>query len=131
MIPLSVSTGQNMTREIFLDLRNFGFAFDDDNEPVPENIPVDTTVDTFSDIVIDRNVIATDDWGFDAVDQWRTSGSGVFLPPNRIQNILHPFHVCPFFNFPFSSTHMITSNSFSSPRRISTFPTGIWNSLSS
>ena len=34
-----------MTRDNFLDLMNAGFAVDDDNEPVPEIIPISTTVD--------------------------------------------------------------------------------------
>ena len=71
-----------MTRDNFLELRNSGFAVNDDNEPVPENIPVDTTVNTVSDTDIDRNAIAAEDWGFDGVGQWKTSGGGVFLPPN-------------------------------------------------
>ena len=63
-----------------LELRNTGFAVDDDNEPVPENIPLATTVDNVADTAIDRNTIAAEDWGFDGVDQWRTSGGGVFSP---------------------------------------------------
>ena len=82
LIPLSVSAGRNMTRDNFSELRNSGFVVDDNNEPVPENIPVDTTVDAVSDTDIDRNFIASKDWVFGGVDQRRTSGAGVFLPPN-------------------------------------------------
>ena len=71
-----------MTRDNVLELRNAGFAVDGDNEPVSENIPVATTVDSVADTFIDRNYIAAEDWGFDSVDQWITSGGGVFLPPN-------------------------------------------------
>ena len=71
-----------MTRDNFLELRNSGFAVDDDNEPVPENIPVATTVDAVADTAIDRNNIDAEDWGFGGVDQWRTSVGGVSLPPN-------------------------------------------------
>ena len=67
-----------MTRDHFLELRNAGFAVDDDNEPVPENIPVATTVDSVTDTAIDRNAIAAEYWGFDGVDQWRTSSGGFF-----------------------------------------------------
>ena len=115
----------------FLELRNSGFAVDDDNEPVPENIPVATTVDAVTGTAIDRNAIAAEDWGFDGVDQWRTSGSGGFIPLNRRQQILHPPTYVYFGFFSFSSTHVITSNSLSSTRLIITFPTGIWYSLSS
>ena len=80
MLPLSVSTGRNMTRDNFWDLRNYGFTVDDDNEPVTDNIPVATTVDAVSDTSMERNSIADEDWGFDGVDQWRTSGGGVFSP---------------------------------------------------
>ena len=59
-----------------------GFAVDDNSEPVPDNIPVATTVDAVSDTAIDRKSIAVEDWVFDGVYQWRTSGGGVFLPPN-------------------------------------------------
>ena len=65
---------------IFSELRNYGFAVDDDNEPVPDKIPVATTVDTVADTAIDRNSIAAEDWGFYGVDQWITSGDGVFSP---------------------------------------------------
>ena len=69
-----------MTRDDFLELRNARFAVDDDNEPVPENIPVATNVDAVADTAIDRNTIAAEDWGFDGVDQWRTSGGECFSP---------------------------------------------------
>ena len=82
MIPLSVSAGQNMTRDDFLDLRNSRFTVDDDNELFSEKIPVSTIVDAVTVTSIDRNNIADEDWGFRGVDQWRTSGGGVFLPPN-------------------------------------------------
>ena len=101
------------------------------NEPVPENIPVATTVDNVTYTAIDRNAIAAEDWGFGGVDKWRTSGGGVFSPAKLKTNILHPFHVCTFWNFSFSSTHVITSNSFSYPRQMSTLPMGIWTSMSS
>ena len=71
MLPLSVSAGKNMAREYFSDLMNSGFVVDDDNEPVTENIPVSNTVNTVTDTDIDRNAIASEDWGFDGVDQWR------------------------------------------------------------
>ena len=122
MLTLSVSAGRNMTRDNVLELRNSGFAVNDDNEPVPENIPVATTADAVAGTVIDRNSIAAKDWVFDGVDQWRTSGGGVFLPPNRRQHILHPFHVCPFWSFYFSYTHVFTSNSLSPPKRTITLP---------
>ena len=82
MLPLSFSAGRNMTRDNILELRNSGFTVDDDNEPVPENIPLATTVDSVSKTTIDRNNISADDWVFDGVDQRRTSGGGVFLLPN-------------------------------------------------
>ena len=82
MLPLSVRTGQNMTRDHFLKLRNSGFTVNEENEPAPENIPVATTVDTVSDTTIRRNTIATEDWGLGGVDKWRISGGGVFLSPN-------------------------------------------------
>ena len=63
-----------------MELRNSGFAVDDDNETVPENIPVATTVDAVANTVIGRNAVAAEDWGFDGVDQWRTSGGGAFSP---------------------------------------------------
>ena len=99
-----------MTRDHVLELWNAGFAVDDDNEPVPEIIPISTTVDAIKNTEIDRNTISAEDWVFDDVDQWRTSGSGFFLLPNRRQHIIHPFHVCLFWNFPFFFTHVITSN---------------------
>ena len=68
MLPLSVSNGQNMTRDNVLELRNAGFAVDDDNEPVPENIPLSTTVGSVSNTDIERNTIDNEDWGFDGVD---------------------------------------------------------------
>ena len=58
MLPLSVSAGQDMTRDNVLELRNVGFAVDDKNEPVPENIPVDSTVNSVANTNIDKNVIA-------------------------------------------------------------------------
>ena len=80
LLPLSVRAGQNMTRDDFLELKNAGFAVDNDNEPVFENIPVDTTVDAVADNAIDRNAIAAEDWGFYGIYQWRTSDGGVFSP---------------------------------------------------
>ena len=71
-----------MTRDDFLELRNSILAVDDDNEPVPENITVATTVDAVANTAIDINTIYAEDWGFGGVDQYRTSGGGVFLPPN-------------------------------------------------
>ena len=82
MLPLSVSAGRNMTRDNFLEVRNDGFTVKDKNEPLPENITVATTVDAVTNTDIYRNAIASDYWGFDDVDQWRTSGAGVFLLPN-------------------------------------------------
>ena len=57
-----------MTCDNFLELRNAVFVVDDNNEPVPENIPVDTTVNAADNTAIDRNSIATEDWVFDGVD---------------------------------------------------------------
>ena len=68
LLLLSVSTGQNMTRDNVLELRNVGFAVDEDNEPVTENIPVATTVNAVAGTVIDRNIIAAEDRVFDGVD---------------------------------------------------------------
>ena len=59
LLPLSVSAGQNITREIFSELRNVGFVIDDKNEPVPDNIPVANTVHDVTNTTIDRNAIAT------------------------------------------------------------------------
>ena len=80
--PLSVSARQNMTRDDFPELRNAGFAANENNEPVPEKIPVATTIDAFANTTIDRNAIYAEDCGFYGVDQWITSGGGVFLQPN-------------------------------------------------
>ena len=82
MLPFSVSTGQNMTRDNFLVLGNVGFLIDEKNEPVPDNIRVANTFDAVTNTTLDRNSIAAEGWGFDGVDQCRTSGGGVFLPPN-------------------------------------------------
>ena len=82
MLPLSVSAEQNMTRDHFLELRNARFAVDDDNEPVHENISVATTVNAVANTTIDRNNITSYYLGVDGVALWRTSGGGVFLPPN-------------------------------------------------
>ena len=71
-----------MTRDDFLELRNSGFKVDDDNKPVPDNIPVATTSDAFIGTDIYRNTIVAEYWGFDVVYQWITSGGGVFLLPN-------------------------------------------------
>ena len=71
-----------MTRDNFLELRNSVFAVGDKNEPVPESIPVATTIDSVAKTAIDRNDIAAEYSGFDDVDQWRKSCGGVFLPPN-------------------------------------------------
>ena len=87
LLPLSVSAGRNMTRDNFLELRNARFTVDDNNEPVPENIPVATTVDAVADTAIDRNTIDAEDWGFDCVDQWRTSGSECFFSRQIEDNI--------------------------------------------
>ena len=57
-----------MTCDDFLELSNSGFAVDDGNEPVPENIPVATTVNAVAYTVIDRNAIDDKGWGFDGVD---------------------------------------------------------------
>ena len=69
-----------MTRDNFLELRNAGFAVNDNNETVPENIPVSTTIYSVTDTAIDRNAIAAEYWEFGGVDQWRTSGGGIFSP---------------------------------------------------
>ena len=80
LLPLSVSAGENMTCDNFLVLGNDVFAVDDENEPVPENKPVATTVDAFANTAVDRNDITTEDGVFDGVDRWRTSDGGVFSP---------------------------------------------------
>ena len=67
-----------------MEIRNARFTVDDDNEPVPENIPVATTVNAVAYTVIDRNAIDDKGWGFDGVDSWRTSGGGVF-PPAKLK----------------------------------------------
>ena len=69
----------------FLELRNSGFGVDDNNEPITENIYVTNTNDNVSDNAIDKKSIVAEDCGFDSVNQWRTSGGGFFLPPNRRQ----------------------------------------------
>ena len=69
-----------MTRDNFSELRNAGFALDDESEPVIENIPVATTVDTVTNTDIYRNDIAAKDFRFDSIYQWRTSGGGFFSP---------------------------------------------------
>ena len=84
LLPLSVSARRNMTRDDFSELRNSAFSVNDNNEPIPEKIPVATIVDAVADTAVDRNAIAAEDWGFDGVDQWRTSGSGVF-PPDKLK----------------------------------------------
>ena len=48
------------------------------NEPVPENISVAAIFNAVADTAIDMNAIAAEDWGFDGLDQCRTSGGGVF-----------------------------------------------------
>ena len=65
-----------------MDLRNSGFAVDENNEPGTNNIPVATTVDAVADTAIDRNSIDAEDWGFDGVDQPRISGDRGFILPN-------------------------------------------------
>ena len=60
MLPISVSAGENMTRDDFSELSNSRFSVDDGNEPVPENIHIATTADAVSDTAIDRNTIAAD-----------------------------------------------------------------------
>ena len=72
LLPLGVSAGRNMIGDIFLELSNARFKVDDKNEPVPENIPVSTTVDSAGDTVIDRNAIAAEDWGFYGVSEVNT-----------------------------------------------------------
>ena len=69
-----------MTRHNFLELRNAGFAVDDKDEPVPDNMPVATTINAVSDTAIDRKYSTAEYWGFYGVDQWRKSGGGVFSP---------------------------------------------------
>ena len=54
---------------IFTELRNSGFAVNDDIELVSENIPVATTVDDVADTAVYRNSISAEDGGFDGVDQ--------------------------------------------------------------
>ena len=71
-----------MTLDNFSEIRNSGFTVDDANEPIPENIPVATTIDSVSDTTIDKNAIADEDWGFDGVEQWITSFGRGFLTPN-------------------------------------------------
>ena len=71
-----------MTCEYFWELRNAGFTIDDNNEPVPEKIPVAITVDAVDNTAIEKDAIDSEDWGFDGVYQWRKSGGGVFIPLN-------------------------------------------------
>ena len=73
-----------MTRDNFSELRNYRFTVDDNNELVPETMPVATTVDAFANNVIGRNFIAAKDWDFGGVDQWRTSGC-VVSPPAKLK----------------------------------------------
>ena len=80
MLPLSVSAGQNMTRDNVSELKNVGFVIDDKNEPVPNKIPVANTVQDVTNTTIDKNAIATEGWLFDGVDHCRTSGGGAFSP---------------------------------------------------
>ena len=54
LLPLSVSAGQNMTRDNFFELRNVGFAVDDKNKPVPENIHVADTVNAVANTTIEK-----------------------------------------------------------------------------
>ena len=111
MLPLSVSADWNMTHDNFLEIRNARFAVDDGNEPVPENIPLATTVDTVANTAIDRNYIAAKDWGFYGVDQWRTSGGGVFSPAKlktKLSSSITCMSILIFFLF--SSSHVIISN---------------------
>ena len=54
LLPLSASAGQNMTRDNFFELRNVGFAVDEKNEPVPENIHVANTVNAVSNTAIEK-----------------------------------------------------------------------------
>ena len=131
MLPLSVSAGRNMTCDNFWELRNAGFADNDKNEPITENIPVATTSDAVADTDIDRNAIAAEDWGFDGVDQWRISCGGVFfsaklkttysssIPRMSILEIFLLFYPCDYIKL------VLT------PIRINTLPTGIWTYLSS
>ena len=130
MLLISVSSGQNMTRDNFSELSNSRLAVDDDdNEPFPENIYVDTTVDAVAGTCIDRNAIAAEDWGFGGVDKWRTSGGGVFSPAKLKTTDSSSIPRISILGFFFSSIHVITSNLFSYPRQIITLPTGIWTSM--
>ena len=61
---------------------NAGFVVDDYNEPVPDNIHVATDVNAVAETDIGINAIVAKYWVFYGVDQWRTSGGGVFLQPN-------------------------------------------------
>ena len=49
---ISLSAGRNITRDDVLELRNSGFAVNDNNKPVPENIPVATTVNAVANTAI-------------------------------------------------------------------------------
>ena len=60
VLPLSVSSGRNMTRDNFLELRNAGIVVNDKNEPVPDNIYVANTVNAVSNTAIDKNDIAAE-----------------------------------------------------------------------
>ena len=118
-----------MRRDNVLELRNTVFAVDDKNEPVPKNIYVDTTADAVSNTGIDRNASAAEDWVFDGVDQWRTSGGGVFYPAKLkttdsssipcmpILEVFLLFYPCDYIKLVLIP--------------ISTLPTGIWTSMSS
>ena len=58
-----------MTCDNFLELRDSGFAVDDNNEPITEKIPVTAIVDAIAHTAIDRKSISAEGWGFDDVDQ--------------------------------------------------------------
>ena len=49
-----------MTCDDFSELRKARFVVDDDNEPVPENVPVTTTADAVSGNVIERNDVTAE-----------------------------------------------------------------------
>ena len=49
-----------MTCDNFLELRDSGFAVDDNNEPITEKIPVTATVDAIADTAIDRKSISAE-----------------------------------------------------------------------
>ena len=97
-----------MTRDNVLEPRNARLAVNDDNEYFPENIPVATTFNAVANTAIDRNAIAAKDWGFDGVDQGRTSSGGFFTPSKFKTTDSSSIPNISILGFSFSYTHVIT-----------------------